>query len=254
MILDWILLWKTWWISCMKPEHGWSCNYSEGLSGWYLGNGDGLLLHGFVNGHSVVFSHLSDKEKSLAVILQRGQRLDGGQKKERIPPYQTRRCRPLRRRPAPWLRPPWWSRGCWGLAAPRPSDQLHCCPCQRCTPEDPPPRVNQTQTQPGQVCRVKFRHAIMLPNPHPHVISLSSHFYEIIWKLSHYNVKIIALFHESFTLQRDRFHVISFKFHVFFYVIIFTWFRESFTLFRESFKLSCDHFQVILWNYHVISW
>lgn len=85
MILDWILLWKTWWVSCMKPEHGWSRNYSEGLSGWYLGNGDGLLLHGFVNGHSVVFSHLSDKEKSLAVILQRGQRLDGGQKKGKNP-------------------------------------------------------------------------------------------------------------------------------------------------------------------------
>lgn len=220
MILDWILLWKTWWISCMKPEHGWSCNYSEGLSGWYLGNGDGLLLHGFVNGHSVVFSHLSDKEK-FGCNPATWTAFGWWTKKERIPPYQTRRCRPRRRRPAPWLRPPWWSRGCWGLAAPRPSDQLHCCPCQRCTPEDPPPRVNQTQTQPGQVCRVKFRRAIMLPNTHPNVISLSSHFYEIIWKLSSYNVKIISDFVKLsryfmiiVTLFYDNCHFISRKLHV----------------------------------------
>lgn len=97
-------------------------------------------------------------KKSLAVVLQPGKCSDG-QKKKRIQPCQTRRCKPLRRRPAPWLRPPWWSRGCWGLAALRPSDRLHCYPYQRCTPEDPPPRVNQKETQTGQACREKLRHA-----------------------------------------------------------------------------------------------
>lgn len=50
-------------------------------------------------------------------------------------PCQTRQCTQLHHQPAPWLHPPWWIHGCWGLLTQRLLNQLHCCPYQMYKPE-----------------------------------------------------------------------------------------------------------------------
>lgn len=83
----------------------------------YLSDGDGLLLHGLVDRHSVILSHLDNKHSvifnnepgdqlmvyfvpSLNSCLQLSNLCCF------VLPCQTRRCTRPRRQPAPWLPPP----------------------------------------------------------------------------------------------------------------------------------------------------